>query len=127
MGTCTRVFSVMTLIQIFLITLCVALLLLYFSRFRSLLLDRVAAVLLCGGAIIMVIAPELSTRIANFVGVGRGVDLVMYLSITAGTFIFLLAWSKLNTIQRVQTEIIRELAIRDVRNRPRGSSCGELE
>lgn len=104
----------MSLIQFLLIVFCVGFLALYFVFFRSLLRDRVAAVLLCSSAIFLVLFPDLSTPIANLLGVGRGVDLIIYLSITSGAFVFILIWSKLLALQKVQTEIVRELAIRGV-------------
>ena len=68
--------------------------------------------LLCGSAIFFVLFPDMSTPIANVLGVGRGADLVIYLAITSGAFVFILIWSKLLSLQKMQTEIVRELAIR---------------
>jgi hypothetical protein len=107
----------MTLIQCFLILFCVCFLALYFAYFRSLLRDRIAAVVLCSSAIFFVLFPDMSTPIANTLGVGRGADLVIYLAITSGAFVFILTWSKLLSLQKMQTDIVRELAIRDARKR----------
>jgi hypothetical protein len=44
-------------------------------------------------------------------GVGRGADLLLYLAIVLGGFLFLLVYSKIKRIERDITEVVRQMAI----------------
>lgn len=62
-------------------------------------------------AIVVVIWPDLTVRIANAVGVGRGVDLVVYVSVI---FLFYSSFRLLLRIEKLEknlTEVIRHKAI----------------
>lgn len=50
---------------------------------------------------------------ANLIGVGRGVDLVLYLSIIALFYLMFKIYMKIDKVEREITAIVRELAIRD--------------
>lgn len=66
--------------------------------------------LLVAGAIAVVV-PETTDEVAHFVGVGRGADLVTYISIIAVLFVLVHYYAKFVALQRNVTEITRELAI----------------
>ena len=66
--------------------------------------------LLAAGAI-AVVSPETSSQVAHFVGVGRGADLVMYVSIVAILFVLVHYYTKFVELQRHVTQLTRELAI----------------
>jgi len=66
--------------------------------------------LLAAGAVAVVV-PETTDEIAHFVGVGRGADLVTYMSIVAVLFVLVHYYGKFVSLQRNLTEITRELAI----------------
>ena len=85
----------------------------YLRFYRSILLDRLIAVLFVLLGSLFIIAPSLTTSIAQFLGVGRGTDLVFYLFAMASVFAIILLYSKLAQISLVQTELVRSLAIRD--------------
>lgn len=108
----------MTLIQIILLSL-FAFLALYLIYFRSRLRDRLIAVLFFLIAVAAVLFPDATTVIAQSVGVGRGTDLLVYLSIVAGIFAVLLLYGKISRCERLQTELVRELALRDASIPPR--------
>lgn len=60
--------------------------------------------------------PQLTQIVAEFVGVGRGVDLVLYISIVIlfyGVFKILV---RLDTVERNITKLVREDAIRNGKN-----------
>jgi len=64
-------------------------------------------------ALAVVIKPELSILVANFVGIGRGSDLVVYLSLI---FLFYLIWKlflRLSEIDKKITQIVRQSALED--------------
>jgi hypothetical protein len=103
----------MTLIQVILVIAVIILLLLYLKLFRNTLLQRILFVFVFVAGIVAVIFPELTNRIANFVGVGRGADLLLYLMVIIFYFAFIVLYRKLNKIQDRQTEIIREISIQN--------------
>lgn len=102
----------MSLIQFILVGASSAFLLLYFLYFRSLFRDRLLALMLFGIAVIATLFPDLTTVVANMLGVGRGTDLVFYLFALMTVFILILFYGKISRIESAQTELIRELAIR---------------
>ena len=59
----------------------------------------------------VIILPETTSLVANFVGVGRGVDLVIYISIL---FLFYLAFRilvRLDKIEKDITKVVRKIAL----------------
>jgi hypothetical protein len=85
---------------------------LYFSRLRSGLLDRLMVLLFAVLGAVMTIAPDFTTRAANLVGVGRGVDLFFYLSILGLAFMCLLLYSRIRQLESSITELARALAVK---------------
>lgn len=78
---------------------------------RSLALKRIFALTFALGAVLSIIFPDALTVIANFFGVGRGVDFLLYVFIIAGLF-FAAAMirSKARSDKRV-TQLARALAL----------------
>lgn len=66
--------------------------------------------LLIAGAV-AVLFPMLTTRVANFLGVGRGADLITYTAIVTVMFVLVHYYTKFVELQRQVTELTRELAI----------------
>jgi len=66
--------------------------------------------MLVAGAV-AVIFPEDTHVIANFVGIGRGVDLIMYVIHVAVLFVLLHYFTKFVELERNVTTLTRELAI----------------
>jgi hypothetical protein len=64
---------------------------------------------------VFVIFPSLTTEIANFIGVGRGTDLLLYLSLIGFSFIIIILYSKQRRLEQLLTEILRKNAIQNVR------------
>jgi hypothetical protein len=61
--------------------------------------------------VLFVINPELTTRLAHSVGVGRGTDLLLYLFCLASTTVFLTLYKKNRTVEEKLTEVAREVAL----------------
>lgn len=57
--------------------------------------------------------PSASTRVAQFVGIGRGADLVLYLWVCISLIVLLNIHLKLRTHQEMITTLARTLAMRD--------------
>lgn len=66
---------------------------------------------LLGAGAVAVIAPETTDQVAQLVGVGRGADLIVYLSIVAILFVLIHYYTKFVELQRNITQLTRELAI----------------
>jgi len=66
--------------------------------------------MLVAGAV-AVIFPELTNDVAQFVGVGRGADLIMYVVVIVVMFVLLHYYTKFVELQRQLTGVVRELAI----------------
>ena len=65
------------------------------------------------GASVAIFDPDILARIATFLGIGRGVDLVLYVAILAFSIAFFLVYLRFRRIDEQLTQIIRHLAIRD--------------
>jgi hypothetical protein len=98
-------------VQIILAFLVIAMLTLYFSRLRSGVLDRVVVLVFGALGIVMVAVPDLTTRAAQLVGVGRGADLFIYLALLGFAFICMLLYSKLRDMESTITHLARTVAI----------------
>jgi hypothetical protein len=66
--------------------------------------------LLVAGAV-AVITPKTTDDVAQFVGVERGADLIVYLSIVAIFFVLIHYYTKFTELQRNVTQLAREIAI----------------
>lgn len=62
-------------------------------------------------AVIAVIFPEITTKIARFVGVGRGADLLLYLLVVLVLYNMLVQAKQRNAAERRLTKVAREVAI----------------
>jgi hypothetical protein len=84
---------------------------LYFSRLRSGLLDRIVVLVFGLLGITMVVAPDWTNRAAHLVGVGRGVDLFFYLAIVGFSFAGLILYSKIRDLEVHLTQLVRSIAV----------------
>jgi hypothetical protein len=81
--------------------------------FRTKLVHRLLALLLGAGAIVFIIFPDLTTVVAKSLGVGRGADLLLYVSLIAGVHITLVLYRRTRDLERKLAEHIRAAALRD--------------
>jgi hypothetical protein len=81
--------------------------------FRSRLWYRLLAVFLFLTALLFVVFPNTTNIIAHRLGVGRGADLLLYVTVFACIHTFLLLYMKIRKLERKTTEQIRSIAIRD--------------
>ena len=105
----------MTAIQPILILLLAAGTIYYFVRLRSALWDRLIVLLITAVGILFVVDPELSTQMAHLLGVGRGVDLLIYIGFFGVGFLLLLLFSKVRDLQERLTELARAVALANAR------------
>ena len=88
------------------------------SRYVSLAISGVAVAGIC-----FVLAPGVPDRIAHLVGVGRGADLVMYCWLVISLIVSVNLQFKILGLQRLITELAREMTLRA----PRGESKGNTD
>ena len=79
---------------------------------RNKLFGRLFFILQFVLGIVFVIWPDLSTRCANLIGIGRGTDFLLYLLILFVYFSGMCILAKFRQIERRQTLLIRQLALR---------------
>lgn len=82
-----------------------------FMRRNRLPLHIITVFGLIGAGAIAVMFPEITQDAAELVGVGRGADLITYISIVAVLFVLLHYYTKFVDLQRQLTAVARELAI----------------
>jgi hypothetical protein len=113
----------MSPIQLILILLLVMAIATYFHRLRSKFLDNVIVLAIGTAGVVMIVMPKWTTSLAHYLGVGRGVDLIMYLGWIGIIFVCLLLYSKVRRIQSSLTELIRAQAIDNaLRPKSRGNN-----
>jgi hypothetical protein len=76
------------------------------------------AVLAALGGLYFVWVPAHATRLAELVGIGRGVDLILYVWVVISLLILLNLHLKLRAQMELITALARELAIANARARP---------
>jgi hypothetical protein len=86
--------------------------------FRAKLLYRLLALLLFLTAAVLVIFPDLTTVVAHALGVGRGADLVLYVSLVAGVDVALLLYLRIRDLEQKIAEVVRMVATRDANRIP---------
>jgi len=64
-------------------------------------------------AAVSIADPDLLVRTAHFLGIGRGADLVLYLSILFTFVAFFITYLRFRRVDEQLTKIVRHLAIRD--------------
>lgn len=98
-------------IQILLLLLLVGGLWVYLQFLRSRSRDRLFVVVVFIGGAVLVIWPDLASRLADQLGVGRGVDLVVYLAIMLLGFLNLVLYSHYRHLKQQLTQLVRHGAI----------------
>ncbi len=62
-----------------------------------------------------IIYPDMTTKFASLIGVGRGVDAVLYASIVVIFYLIFRIYIKIEDTQREITEVVRKIALKKVR------------
>ena len=102
----------MNTFQIILIVAIVFLFSLYMIYFKNRLVIRLLMMVIFSSGLILTISPNISSKIANQLGIGRGVDLIFYISIVFGLLGFIVLYSKYRKMEIMLTELIRKETIR---------------
>jgi hypothetical protein len=101
----------MILAQPILVALLALLVALYFARLRTRAWDILVIGLCFGIAALLVVRPSVATHLAHMVGIGRGVDLILYLAIPALALLILLLFARTRELNLKLTAAVREMAL----------------
>lgn len=101
----------MTAIQIVLITGVLFILVYFLQRIQRAVFSVVFMTLLSGSAVFFILQPELTNKIAHYIGVGRGADLVFYTSILLFWYVILRLYARVRKLEERVTTLIRQDAI----------------
>ena len=95
---------------------------LYFLiQLKKRLLDILLLFVMIACAVVFIIWPDVTNTIAKRIGVGRGADLIFYISILIFWFISLKLYARMRKLEQQFTKIIREDALKkaqDIQNGP---------
>lgn len=105
----------MSIIQIILVAGLLFIAMYMYIRLRTSILDIVLIIVFMTVGILMVIFPDYTSKIANKVGVGRGVDLVFYLGFLFLTFIILKLYARIRRLEQNFTKTVREKSVEEAR------------
>jgi len=103
----------MTIIQIILTIGIVVITIYMYLRLRSSLLDVILVALFFAAGIFFVLFPETTNKLAHWVGVSRGADLLSYSSILFLFFLILKLYARLRRVEQKFTELVRNKSIEE--------------
>lgn len=79
-----------------------------YLRLRSNLLDAILILLFCGVAVFFILFPDMTTKIALWMGVKRGINLVFYFITIFFFFLILKLYHRIRKLENKFTEMVRE-------------------
>ena len=100
-------------IQILLITGIILIAVYFFARLHNSLLDILLLLFLVGTALVFIFFPDLTSTIAHKLGVGRGADLVFYLSIVIFWFVIIKLYVRIRKLEKIVTDVVRRDALKE--------------
>src|SRR3989344_4446914 len=106
----------LTTIQIFLVAFVVFAISRVVLRLKEKMLSTQAAffwLLIWFAALIGILMPKTTTKIASFFGVGRGVDVIVYISLTLLFYLVFRIYVMIEDLRHEITYLIRELALQN--------------
>ena len=78
---------------------------------KNVALRRLLLLVFVALAVATIIFPQITTKVAHFVGVGRGVDLLLYLTIIAFLSYSVVSYRRMVILENRLVELARELAV----------------
>lgn len=95
-------------IQIVLITLIMLIAVYFYVRLHNSIMDILLLLLMVSAAFIFIFFPGITTTVAHKLGVGRGADLVFYLSIVIFWFIIIKLYTRIRKLEKIVTDVVRK-------------------
>jgi small membrane protein len=102
-------------IQILLLTMLVVGAVLFFTRNRTRLIDRIFVLAFVLAGAVLVVFPELSDQMASLLSVGRGVDAVMYFMLVFLSYTCLQLYAKIRSQDARIVDLARFIALNNVK------------
>ncbi len=65
------------------------------------------------GLVFVVFFPDVTTRIAKLVGIGRGIDVIVYISISLLFYLIFRLYVKIEETESEITKLVREISLMD--------------
>lgn len=81
------------------------------QRLSGLAMTAISAIAL--GGIALVVSPQLASRIAQAIGVGRGTDLILYVGVMGGLFGSAYFFVRMRRLEGRLTQLAQEIALRE--------------
>jgi len=78
---------------------------------KGLTSTRILFISLLGTGVLFVLMPDLTTKIANAIGIGRGTDLIIYLFVIFNLYQFIFMLAEQNRLLKMVTVMGREIAL----------------
>jgi small membrane protein len=85
----------------------------FFIRLRNSLFDLLLLIILIAAAIVFILFPDITNRLAHYLGVGRGADLIFYTSILIFWFVILKLYARIRKLEQIITAVVRKEALED--------------
>jgi hypothetical protein len=101
----------MTRFQLILIASLLFILISYFRRFRRQALDKIFVVLMLVAGIFLVLYPETTNRLAHYLGIGRGADLIFYMAVVGFGYLVLVLYSKIKKLEDQLATLVRKQSL----------------
>lgn len=98
-------------IQLVLLTGLAFITLYFIIRLKRRLLDIVLLAVMVLSAVAFILWPDITNALAAWLGVGRGADLVFYISILIFWFVMLKLYARIRKLEMLLTQIVRENAL----------------
>jgi hypothetical protein len=100
-------------IKIILLLPLVLLIIFFLPRLRNKTFYRLSLIGISILGIVFVLFPDITDKLAHFVGVGRGADLITYLFIIFFFMAGVLLYSKIRKLEAEQSELVRIISIQN--------------
>jgi small membrane protein len=90
----------------------------FFIRLRNSLFEFLLILILIVTAIVFILFPDLTNKLASKLGVSRGADLIFYVSIIIFWFVILKLYSRIRRLEQTVTKVVRDKALEEVNQTP---------
>lgn len=104
----------MKAIQFILLSLLILLFTYVINKLKNRWIDLIVISALIIAGAVFIIFPDLTIIIAHKLGVGRGADLIFYLSILIFWFVVIKLYARIRKLEQIMTDIIRKDALSNI-------------
>ena len=100
-------------IQILLMTAVILVAIYFFVRLHNSILDFLLLLVMVTAALVFIFLPDLTNTLAHRLGVGRGADLIFYLSIVIFWFVIIKLYVRIRKLEKIITDVVRKDALNE--------------